>query len=84
MSMRKYKNVWYKIGRIQRNRKIEINVSDVLTYIRIRCTMYLEVKETGSQAKQPTGSAEGGKYENIINRKHRRNTDGSNQKHDGR
>ena len=46
--------------------------------------MYLGVKETGSQAQQPTGSAEGGKYEKIINRKHRRNTDGSNQKHDGR
>ena len=46
--------------------------------------MYLGVKETGSQAKQPTGSAEGGKYENIINCKHRRNIDGSNPQHDGR
>ena len=51
MSMRKYKNVWYKIGRIQRNKKIEINVNNVLTYICIRGTMYLGVKETGSKAK---------------------------------
>ena len=50
MSMRKYKNVWYKIGRIQRNKKIEINVNNVLTYICIRGTMYLGVKGTGSQA----------------------------------
>ena len=34
--------------------------------------MYLGVKETGSQAKQPTGSAEGGKDENSIGKDKRR------------
>ncbi len=51
MSMQKYKIAGPEINRIQRNKKIGINVNNILTYVCIRCTMYLEVKGTGSQAK---------------------------------